>query len=80
MDRKRKLEIFQPVGEANQDNGPPVEGTAEVNPYTGLPYSNRYFEILKGRKGANKRSFLEVLKGICGSCMHACHPFAASEL
>lgn len=42
------------------DNGPPV------NPWTGLPYSTNYFEILEGRKKlpiyAARAEVLQALK------------------
>lgn len=56
MDRKRKLEIYevppQPAG-APPANGPGMSYDAEptVNPYNGRPYSQRYYQILAGRKG-----------------------------
>lgn len=40
MDRKRKLEVADPVQPGRQ-----------LNPFTGRPYSNRYYEILDKRMG-----------------------------
>ena len=44
-DRKRKLDVFQ--------TEPPAQnGVATANPYTGRPYSQKYYDILAKRKGA----------------------------
>ncbi|KAK9866336.1 hypothetical protein WJX84_010224 [Apatococcus fuscideae] len=48
-ERKRKLDVFddKPTGFSSQP--PPLR--AGVNPFTGRPYSARYFDILAKRKG-----------------------------
>ncbi len=63
MDRKRKLDVFeQDAGKrfqgANGANGAAyggigttIPGQAALNPYTGRPYSGRYYDILSKRKG-----------------------------
>ena len=50
MERKRKLEIFED-GPAGNNGAGPEDGDQTVNPYTGRPYTKRYFDILAGRKG-----------------------------
>ena len=46
-DRKRKLEVFEPNGEAlAQLRSRP----SSMNPYTGRPYSSHYYDILGKRK------------------------------
>ena len=60
MDRKRKLELDD-TGSAlplpGTSMGPSSRATEllgadQVNPYTGRAYSQRYHQILAGRKGA----------------------------
>lgn len=53
MDRKRKLDVLeQDAGKRfHAANGSAVPGQASLNPYTGRPYSGRYYEILSKRKG-----------------------------
>jgi len=53
MDRKRKLELFDTDGKEQGDGGNAqiASGDAAINPYTGRPYTPRYFEILSGRAG-----------------------------
>lgn len=54
MDRKRKIdlddntEMVSPSKVAHADGG--IEESS-TNPYTGMPHSSRYYEILSGRKG-----------------------------
>jgi hypothetical protein len=45
MDRKRKLEVDTVAVNALSQ---PQKG---LNPYTGRPYSNKYYDILSKRKG-----------------------------
>lgn len=60
MDRKRKLDVFEQDaskrlqganGAAHGGIGMTVPGQAALNPYTGRPYSGRYYDILSKRKG-----------------------------
>jgi hypothetical protein len=60
MDRKRKLDVFEQDagkrfqganGAAHGGIGTNMPGQAALNPYTGRPYSGRYYEILSKRKG-----------------------------
>ncbi|DBB04577.1 hypothetical protein WJX77_008716 [Trebouxia sp. C0004] len=60
MDRKRKLDVFeQDAGKRFQGAngavhggiGTTIPGQAALNPYTGRPYSGRYYDILSKRKG-----------------------------
>lgn len=60
MERKRKLDIYDEAtpaaaagreGSANGDGLQRDAGDSGINPYTGRPYSGRYYEILAGRKG-----------------------------
>lgn len=53
MDRKRKLDVFeQDAGKRfHAANGSAMPVQASLNPYTGRPYSSRYYEILSKRKG-----------------------------
>lgn len=50
-DRKRRLDLgdADPAAAKRAASVPPPEDGA--NPYTGRPYSPRYFEILAKRKG-----------------------------
>jgi hypothetical protein len=50
MERKRKLEIFED-GSAQNNGAGPEDGNETLNPYTGRPYTKRYYDILAGRKG-----------------------------
>ena len=60
MDRKRKLDVFEQDagkrfqganGAAYGGIGTTIPGQAALNPYTGRPYSGRYYDILSKRKG-----------------------------
>lgn len=57
MDRKRKLDVFQddpskrPATNGHGGIGTTIPGQAALNPYTGRPYSGRYYEILSKREG-----------------------------
>lgn len=60
MDRKRKLDVFEQDagkrfhganGAAHGGVGTTIPGQASLNPYTGRPYSGRYYDILSKRKG-----------------------------
>ena len=48
-DRKRKLDVFSGDAPAS------TNGVATVNPYTGRPYSQKYYDILQKRKGADRQ-------------------------
>lgn len=54
MERKRKLEGFDDVP-AKRLSGGAADGSS-VNPYTGRPYSQKYYDILEKRTGALDRS------------------------
>ena len=56
MDRKRKLDLTTTGADRDGNGFPSAAGGANddgpsVNPYTGVPYSPRYYGILKTRKG-----------------------------
>jgi hypothetical protein len=51
-DRKRKLDVFTGGVEGQQN------GTNLINPFTGRPYSQQYFNILEKRKGKVSLSLL----------------------
>jgi hypothetical protein len=60
MERKRKLEVYdgQPQAPVNggaygQQTAAPPAGDNGINPYTGRPYSQRYYQILSTRQGAH---------------------------
>ena len=70
-ERKRKLDVFddKPTGFSSQP--PPLR--AGVNPFTGRPYSARYFDILAKRKGRFLRQTYSALSRslsviACESC------------
>ncbi len=46
MERKRKLEVESDLEERKR-----AHGEATVNPYTGRPYTQRYYDILEKRQG-----------------------------
>lgn len=48
-ERKRKLDVFQAGDTTSQQNGGGV-----INPYTGMPYSQQYYNILAKRKGKSQ--------------------------
>lgn len=53
-ERKRKLDLGDADPSLKQGRGAPGAGAEEdsgFNPYTGRPYSPRYYEILAKRKG-----------------------------
>lgn len=60
MERKRKLELFEtgPNGEGANGDAEGAGADAAINPYTGRPYTPRYYEILAGRKGKINNSFI----------------------
>ena len=58
MERKRKLEVYEAPpapaaanGGGYQQTAAPPAGGDTINPYTGRPYSQRYYQILAGRQG-----------------------------
>jgi len=57
MERKRKIEILED-GLAQKSGASPEDGDQTVNPYTGRPYTKRYYDILAGRKGME---YIELL-------------------
>eukprot|EP00887_Chlorella_sp_A99_P003973 scaffold11.g3973.t1 len=68
MDRKRKLDIYEAPPSSGAANGTSTsygDDGPSVNPYTGRPYSNRYYQILSGRKGLPvwqaKQDFTQML-------------------
>ena len=65
-ERKRKLSLFDVVDEnANGAEKTKVNGGSVLNPYTGRPYSAKYFEILEKRRTLpvwqQKAEFLSIL-------------------
>lgn len=70
-ERKRKISLFDVVDETSisaklaKVNGG-FGGSATMNPWTGRPYSQRYYEILEKRKTLpvwqQKDEFLQALK------------------
>ena len=48
-ERKRKLDVYDNGTTGFSSQPPPLR--AGVNPFTGRPYSARYFDILSKRKG-----------------------------
>lgn len=73
MERKRKLEVYDGVPQANGGGGayqntaaPPAgDPHANINPYTGRSYSARYHQILSTRQGGWAAAL--VLAHVCGS-------------
>ena len=54
-ERKRKLDVYDGQPDANGAmRAAPAYGSPTINPYTGRPYSNKYFDILSKRKGATR--------------------------
>ena len=55
MDRKRKIDLGESAGgkrlEVGTKDGMAEGGDPAVNPLTYQPYSQRYYDILEGRKG-----------------------------
>lgn len=52
MERKRKLEVDDgPSKKVEMSNDAYTDPTGGVNPYTGKPYSKRYYDILQKRTG-----------------------------
>lgn len=53
MERKRKLDVYQTASKDRPDGSSigAEQNGGTLNPYTGRPYSERYFEILRGRQG-----------------------------
>ena len=60
MDRKRKLDVYEQDagkrfhaanGAVPSGVGTAMQGQSALNPYTGRPYSGRYYEILSKRRG-----------------------------
>lgn len=53
MDRKRKLDLGDAAngGDAGPSGSDAGDDGGGVSPYTGRPYTKRYYEILKTRKG-----------------------------
>ena len=52
-ERKRKLEVYD--GQPVANGAAPLAATYNnptINPYTGRPYSAKYYDILSKRKGA----------------------------
>mmetsp|Transcript_1342 Transcript_1342/g.4649 ORF Transcript_1342/g.4649 Transcript_1342/m.4649 type:complete len:710 (+) Transcript_1342:121-2250(+) len=64
MERKRKLSLFD-VEPDSKPAVPVVGAGASISPYTGRPYSDRYYQILEKRKKlpvwAQKDDFLRML-------------------
>lgn len=66
MERKRKLEVYEapamPAGVPPADGVGPSGAPEEpsVNPYNGRPYSQRYYQILAGRKGEQTQGRMTV--------------------
>ena len=63
MDRKRKLDVSQDDASKRAANGhggvgSVMPGQAALNPYTGRPYSGRYYEILSKRQGQLQFTFV----------------------
>ena len=62
MDRKRKLVVENP-SEASKTSR---TNESEINPFSGKPYSKRFYEILEKRKQLpiweHKEQFVEVVK------------------
>lgn len=65
MERKHKLDVYEQDaskrfkglnGASHGGVGSTIPGQAALNPYTGRPYSGRYYEILAKRKGQNPSS------------------------
>jgi hypothetical protein len=62
MERKRKLDVPEP--------GQPM-AKKTVNPVTGRPYTNRYYEILEKRIGE-----AYFVQAVCGELRHLRCPFS----
>lgn len=65
-ERKRKLSLFDVVDEANGSDKTKLNGGGPAaNPYTGRPYSAKYYEILEKRRTLpvwqQKAEFLSIL-------------------
>jgi len=77
MERKRKLDLPTELENNNtQNKHTGNEGGSAVNPYTGRPYTSRYYDILAGRKGRWKNERLHAsnneANGLICICRSSC--------
>ena len=84
MERKRKLDLTTPGtagngraagGSAGGGGGGADDDGPSVNPYTGVPYTPRYYGILETRKGTKEEREKEI-----AGIGHKCAPFFAPSL
>lgn len=62
MERKRKLDVGTENGSSQEPDTKQVRAT--VNPYTGVPYSQKYHAILDKRQGAVFRELLSLREAV----------------
>eukprot|EP00878_Enallax_costatus_P033335 GHUV01036753.1.p1 GENE.GHUV01036753.1~~GHUV01036753.1.p1 ORF type:complete len:149 (+),score=10.59 GHUV01036753.1:109-555(+) len=71
MERKRKLEVDDGPSkklETAVDGYNDPNGGVILNPYTGKPYSKRYYDILQKRRGELLSCCLSCFRAMCQPC------------